>query len=284
MIDLHTHTNYTDGTWSVKKLLEEAQNANLEVLSITDHDTVKPYFELENMEVSRFFKGKMIPGVELNAVYDGIKFELLVYDFDYKKLDNWIDKTYNKELDLKLEFETMLASCKKNHLKLGEIIYDKTKGWPVDFIFPEIKKWEENRKYFEEKEWNNIDAFFYASITNKNFPAFVDFSIHYPKIETVVEEVRKAGGKLFIAHVFRYHIKDILGFIEELKDKHYIDGVEVYHSSFSKEQSQILKEYCEKNGLLMCGGSDCHGDKKPERKIGIGFGNMCVNKEIMENW
>ena len=46
MIDLHTHTIYSDGTWNLKKLLEEAEKAQIEVLSITDHDTVKAYKEL----------------------------------------------------------------------------------------------------------------------------------------------------------------------------------------------------------------------------------------------
>ena len=50
MIDLHVHTNYSDGTWDLKKLLEEAEKAKIEVLSITDHDTVKVYKELEKID------------------------------------------------------------------------------------------------------------------------------------------------------------------------------------------------------------------------------------------
>ena len=160
MIDLHTHTNYSDGTWSLERILEEAEKANIEVLSITDHDTVKAYKELEKLEYKKIFKGKIIPGVEFSTVYDGVTFHLLAYDFDYKKLENWIHENYeNRKPNLKKEFECMIESCKKNDIKIGKLNYEENEGWPIDIIFPEVKKYEENKKYFKEEEWNNIDVF-----------------------------------------------------------------------------------------------------------------------------
>lgn len=55
MIDLHTHTTYSDGTWSVKRLLQEAEKAGVSLLAITDHDTVKAH--LEN-DYSKYYSGK----------------------------------------------------------------------------------------------------------------------------------------------------------------------------------------------------------------------------------
>lgn len=285
MIDLHTHTTYSDGTCSLKELLEEAQRAQIEVLSITDHDTVKAYKELEKMDYKKTYEGIIIPGAEFSTVYDGISFHMLAYDFDYKKIDNWIHENYEtKEPDLQKEFEYMIQSCKKNNIKISDLTYDKNKGWPIDIIFPEIKKWNENKKYFTEEEWNNIDVFFNSCITNKNFPVFVDFSIHYPQAQVVAEEVRKAGGKLFIAHIYRYNLDNTIRFLNLLKNNRIIDGVEVEYSRFTKEQSDILKKYCRENNLLMSGGTDFHGAKKPNRKIGIGYGNMNINKNLIENW
>ena len=58
MIDLHCHTTNSDGTWTVEELLKKAQEINLEVLSITDHDSVKSYFEIQkNKELQNIFKG-----------------------------------------------------------------------------------------------------------------------------------------------------------------------------------------------------------------------------------
>ena len=78
MIDLHSHTTNSDGTWSTKELLEKAENIGLEVFSITDHDTVKSYIEIEqDKDIQAIFKGKLIKGVELNCVFNGIKIEIL---------------------------------------------------------------------------------------------------------------------------------------------------------------------------------------------------------------
>lgn len=285
MIDLHTHTNYSDGTWDLKRLLEEAEKANIEVLSITDHNTVDSYKELEKINVKNIFKGNIIPGVEFSTVFDGVMFHLLAYDFDYKVLNNFISENYtNKQPDLKKEFNYMIESCKKNNIILGNLEYEESNGWPIDIIFPEIKKYNENKKYFKEEEWNNIDIFYNSCVTNKNFPVFVDFSIHFPKANVVASAVKNAGGKLFVAHVFKYRLDNSIGFLDTLRENNIIDGIEVYHSSFTEEEIKTLEKYCVDNSLLMSGGSDCHGEKKPNRKIGNGYGNLNISKEILSNW
>ena len=285
MIDLHTHTNYSDGTWDLKRLLSEAQNIGIEILSITDHDTLKAYSELNTINYKSVYNGRILPGVELSVVYDGIKFELLAYGFDYDKLNEWICETYeNKEVDLNLEFENMYNSCKSSNIKVGDIYYDKSQGWPVDIIFKEIKKYKENKKHFSEEVWNDIGNFYKACITNKNFPVYVDFSIHFPSAEVVAQNVRQAGGKIFLAHAFKYNLNDTLHFIDILRRKNIIDGVEVYHSSFNAEEIKSLEIYCANNHLLMSGGSDCHGNKEAIRKMGIGYGNLDISKDIIKDW
>jgi hypothetical protein len=74
----------------------------------------------------------------------------------------------------------MIKSAKKNGIKIDEILYDEKMGWPIDIIFPEIKKHKENREKFNDEQWNDIDKFFIASTSNPKFPVYVDFSIHYP--------------------------------------------------------------------------------------------------------
>ena len=98
MIDLHTHTNYSDGTWNLTKLLEEAEKSKIEILSITDHDTIDSYIELENMNIKEKYSGKIIPGIEFSTVFDGVMFHLLAYDFDYRKLRAHIDWEQNNDI------------------------------------------------------------------------------------------------------------------------------------------------------------------------------------------
>lgn len=283
MIDLHTHTKYSDGTWNVKELLKNAENANVEILSITDHDTVSAYKEMKEFDYKKYFSGKIIKGIEFSTVYDGVFFHLLAYDFDTEKMEEFLKSNYKKP-NLDKEFNYMMNSCKKNNVIIDDINYYDRSKYPVSIIWQEIKKHNENKKLFSEEEWKDEDIFFNSCVTNKDFPVALDMSIHYPKADVVTKKVRELGGKTFVAHVFKYKLKDTFDFLNKLTKDKVIDGVEVYHSYFNDEQIKKLNDYCIKNNLLMSGGTDCHGMKKPDRKIGIGYGNMNIKKEIIHNW
>lgn len=86
MIDLHMHTIYSDGTDTVQELLEIAEKHKLEIISITDHNEVSAYKELENSKIREKFSGKIIPGVEISTSYKNIMIEVLGYGIDYKKI------------------------------------------------------------------------------------------------------------------------------------------------------------------------------------------------------
>ena len=55
MIDLHMHTKYSDGTDNLKEFLQKAEQSQLELISITDHNTAKSYFELEKLNINDYF-------------------------------------------------------------------------------------------------------------------------------------------------------------------------------------------------------------------------------------
>ena len=122
MIDLHTHTKYSDGTWNVKELLKNAENANVEILSITDHDTVSAYKEMKEYDYKKYFSGKIIKGIEFSTVYDGVFFHLLAYDFDTVKMEEFLKSNYKKP-NLDKEFNYMMNSCKKNNVIIDDINY-----------------------------------------------------------------------------------------------------------------------------------------------------------------
>lgn len=287
MIDLHTHTSYSDGTWSLEKLLISAEEAKVSILSITDHDTVDAYKELKTIDYSKFYSGKIIPGGEFNTVFNNAKIELLGYNFDVEKIDKFCKKIYSKEKvtpDLDKEFKLMMEGCYKNNIKVDEIKYEPCMGWPIDYIYPSIKKYEENKKLFTDKEWNDIDHFFRCCTCNTDFPLYIDFSDHIPNAKMVSDAIRKAGRKVFIAHLFTYPLRDYIKYLDALRNENIIDGIEVYHSSFTKEEIKLLEKYCKENNLYMSGGSDCHGDKKPDRKIGIGYNNLNIGEDVINDW
>lgn len=287
MIDLHTHTTYSDGTWDVKTLLKNAKENGVELLAITDHDTVKAHLELKENDYSNYFNGKIIPGAEFNCVFNNAKIELLGYNFDVEKMNDWIEKVYNIEKkipNLMEEFHLLMNACHKNKIKVDDINYKEGMGWPIDYVYESIKKYPENKKYFSDKEWNDIDHFFRCCTCNIDFPLYIDFSYQTPNAKLVSDEIRKLGGKVFLAHLFTYPLRDYKKYLDSLVENNIIDGVETYYSNFSNEEIIFIENYCKKNNLYMSAGTDCHGNKKPDRKIGIGYGNMNVQIDVVKDW
>ena len=73
LVDLHTHSTKSDGTYTPNQLLQEAENKGIEILSITDHETVDAYYEIDKKN----FSGVIIPGIELRTSCFGIAIEFL---------------------------------------------------------------------------------------------------------------------------------------------------------------------------------------------------------------
>lgn len=289
MIDLHSHTTNSDGTWTTKELLMKAEELKLEVLSITDHDTAKSYIEIEkNKSLQNIFKGKLIRGVELNCTFDGIKIEILAYNFDLHSIQEWLEDYYTPEKNRKRlieEFHDLVSICNEKGIKIeNNLSYNPDIEYPVDVIYNSIIQFQENRKIFTEEQWKNKALFFRTCTVDKKFPLYRDFSKQIPTLEFFNQLIHKHNGKIFLAHLYKYQLNNHIGYLNKMVDKNLLDGVEVYHSSYTDEQIKTLEKYCIEKRMLMSGGSDCHGEKKKDRKLGIGYGNLNINKMIMNNW
>ena len=121
MIDLHTHTNYSDGTYTVKGLLTEAEKAGVTMLSITDHDKVDAYIEMKDFNVKEYYTGKIMIGTEFSMAHGGKRMELLGYDFDIDKVKPWLDRMYDKDKLLRdnvVEFNEIYEMCKEKGIKI----------------------------------------------------------------------------------------------------------------------------------------------------------------------
>ena len=289
MIDLHTHTVNSDGTWTTKELLTKAEELGLEVLSITDHDTAKSYIEIENSEeLKGIFKGRLITGAELNCTFDGVKVEILAYDFDLHPVQEWLENYYSFEKNknrLIEEFDDLVCICNDKGIKIeSNLHYNPETEYPVDVIYYSIVKFEENKKFFSKEQWEDRGLFYRTCTVDKRFPLYRDFSKQMPTLEFLKNLIHKHNGKIFLAHLYKYQLDDHIAYLNKIISKNLLDGVEVYHSSFTEEQIETLKKYCTNKRLLMSGGSDCHGERKKERRLGIGHGNLNINKKIIENW
>jgi RarD protein len=284
MIDLHTHTTHSDGKYTVGELLAEAERTGIRVLSITDHNKISAYDELKKPEVRALFQGEIITGVEITTTYKGETIEVLGYHYDMEKMIPPIKKHV---LDFETKQQKECELIKEQYQKRGvlfdetKIVFDPQKGSSREAYWKEVRKYEENRKFFLcEESIDVMRSFTRNEVYNPKSPLYVDESSLFPDLKTTIDIIHQAGGIAFLAHVFVYS-PAIAEELITILDSYELDGVECFHSQFSKEQSEYLVELCKQRGILMSGGSDFHG---LGNRLGVGRGDMHIPESILHQW
>lgn len=284
MIDLHVHTTNSDGRLTEIETLKKAQEIGLNALAITDHNTCEAYEKLKKVNISSLYKGELIRGCELNTIVDGVPIELLAYDIDTDNMQKSINQFYMPFHELNVyETNLLIERCLKVGLTLDvdNITYDIYKEYGNRGVHREILKHEENKKYIDEKSWADPHYFSVNFIGNPNSPFFVDTSNLIPKYKDVVEIIKAAGGKVFIPHVFKYKENSLI-VLNKLLDEHCLDGIECYHSTYKKEDTEYLLSLCKDRKLYKSGGTDTHG--RGDIVLGYGDGSMNIPDDIALEW
>lgn len=201
MIDIHSHTTYSDGSFSVKEIMIEAERIGLSLLSITDHNTIQAYQELNNLSTRSLFSGNIITGIEITTTYKGETIEVLGYGFNLEIMQQMLNSnvlTFEKK-QLK-EYELI----KKQYKKIG-IIFDENniefnpekESCRVAFC-NEIKKYPKNYKFFLKKEsMNTASEFTRNEVYNPKSPLYVNQSSLFPSLEKSIDMIHQSGGMAF---------------------------------------------------------------------------------------
>lgn len=286
MIDLHMHTMYSDGTDTAEEILKNVQKKGLNTIAITDHNNANVYEELEKMDVKQFYSGKIIPGVELNTKVLGIPIEILGYGIDYKKLNQLASKIYiPAEERNKIEVQRLYNKCIKAGIKLDSNCMENYSPeiFASKFIHAEIVKYEENKKLLDDDVWDNTINFYRKYMSNPECMLYVEMDDFVPDFNTAADLIKKAGGLVFLPHIFEYkdNSEKILNYII---DNYEFDGIECFYTTFSPEQTNYLLNVCEKHNYYKSGGSDYHGKAKPKVDVGVGYGNLKIEDEIINDW
>ena len=291
MIDLHLHTNYSDGTDSVKELLVNANKNNLDVISITDHDSIDAYKELENKELRKLFNGKILVGVELKVYYNGIPMEVLGYGIDYKKIKiNKVDmyKIQVNALEELKERAKKLNLIYDNSIAISKI--DPRKKYASFVLAEEILKHEENKEILLSigPEFD-ANSFYRVHISNKNSVFYYDESKYGISLEEAIESIHNAGGLAFLAHPLIYPFDDEnkLDAIEILLKDYKLDGIECEYLLFNTKERKELRTLALKYNKYISGGTDYHAKNKPNIKMGTGIDdNIYIdnNDENIKDW
>lgn len=284
LVDLHTHSTKSDGTYTPNQLLQEAENKGIEILSITDHETVDAYYEIDKKN----FSGVIIPGIELSTSCFGIAIELLGYGFDVDIMKRLL-KQYHYKSNAELD-KYMIFLADKQYKEIGVTL---SSSFIEDFnpdihprlskyIHSSIMKYPENKKYLESLPEGK--SFFRYCMTNPDSPLFLDLSSAFPSIKELINTIKFAGGLVSIPHIFEYK-DNSQKILQHLLKNYEIDMIECYYSSFTQEQTDYLLGICKKYNKYVSGGSDFHGAIRPQVELGLGTNcNLQIPIETIKEW
>jgi len=276
-IDLHIHTTASDGTFTPEQVISHAHQLKLKAIAITDHDTVAGSKEALRNGIPPSLG--FLTGVEISSTpppfYPGSgSFHLLGYSIrlDHPKLNRTLEK---------------LQQARKNRNpsiinRLNELGISIT----LDEVCEEAGEGQVGRPHIAQLMVKqgvvaSIDEAF-DQFLGTGKPAYVDKQ----RVECfkAIEIIRDAGGVPVLAHPGLLNCKNenqIDELIGKLK-KTGIQGLEVYYSGHTPDQTRLYAELAQRHDLLMTGGSDFHGAIQPEIEMGTGQGDLIVPYELFE--
>ena len=288
MIDLHIHTTHSDGSYSPLEILQKAQQENLDIISITDHNQISAYDELENVYMQDYYKGKIIVGTELKCVYNHMPVEILAYGFERSKMKETPYITTPQKLYIVQS--NYLDYIKKKGKQIG-LFFDKDLHIPLEklefasAVF-ERELWKDERNV-EKKKKHGINMkmpFYREAQSNPESIFYIDETKDYPKVQDVIDEIHKVKGLAFLAHLYEYPLYNHETIIRKIIKEFDLDGIECCHSSFTNQQSEFMIGFCKKQKLYMSGGSDYHGKAKPKVKFARAINDEFIPNELVQDW
>ena len=294
-IDLHTHTNCSDGRVAPEHSLAEAEKLGLSLFSFSDHNTVEAYRNLT--DIRHLFGGKILPAAELSTTFKGDVIEILGYGIDTEKMSGLISQNYytfyEKQVrEARLDADALLAAG----VKLDEefvramkeephTIFDPSRETNRPYLLREMQRHPENVRFFEsEEEFLNLtpQRFSRDYLFNAQSALYSDQSSLSPDLMTLLDMINTCGGLAFLAHPFVYS-QNVISSLDDLAASG-IDGMECFYGTFTSEQKKFLFDYCEEKGLFKSGGSDFHGLKmRPKNIIGYSDGEK-IPFSLIEPW
>jgi predicted metal-dependent phosphoesterase TrpH len=256
-IDLHTHSDRSDGTFEPADIVRHAAERDLETIALTDHDTTAGLDDALSAGVE--LGVEVVPGVEFSAEYERTSVHVLCY---------WPDVT---DSDLQAELQRL----RDDRFRRGEMMVEKLRalGFPVSF-----------ERVKEIAGAGNIvrphvaQAMVEAGIVDSEKEAF-DLYIadgkpaHVPKHALhpvdAVKVISGAGGICVLAHPGMWG--DQTSVPEELIEamaEAGMHGLEVDHSDHDDFKRMHYRKLADRLGLVPTGGSDCHGERYDPIRLG----------------
>lgn len=275
-VDLHVHTNVSDGTLTPTEVIELAVQKNLAAIAITDHDTIYGLKEATQAITAQKQKGheiELIKGVEISAEYN---------KKDIHILGLLIDDTMEV-------LQHTLENTLKERAQRNQKMVDNLRADGIDITLESLLFDEPNTVITRAHFARYLIEHGYAKDNSDAFTRYLGYNTKYyvPRNyltpEDAISLIRKANGIPVLAHPLLYHLSleelDVL--LQRLK-KAGLMGLETIYSTNTGFDEGIIRRYVNKYDLLMTGGSDFHGSNKPHIQLGTGMGHLKVPDTLVE--
>jgi len=249
--DLHVHSTISDGSDSIRQIVDTAKKIGLDVISITDHDTTEHWQWIpEDAEI------KIVTGVEISTIHYNTKLKAHILGYNIKKTD---------QLNMLLQ-NTLIARGKNSEKQIEILIRE---GFRIDL--EKLARADGNIVYKQHiMQWlvstgqaEDMFGNFYKK-TFKN-GGICDFDISYPDVFDMIIAIKQAGGVAVLAHPGQ---QQNFCLIQELTGCG-LDGLEINHPANTESDKNIIRDYARKFNLFLTGGSDYHG-KYENKSAAIG--------------
>lgn len=276
MIDLHTHTTESDGTYTPAELIEAAREAKLEAMAITDHDTFAGY-ELAH-PLAEAAGVRLLCGIELSTKLEEPQrktLHLLAYFLKQPPASSFVGW-----------LQGMKASRRDRNVRLVA----RLQSMGVDIRLEEVQaigRSMAGRPHFArlmvEKGYVSSYREAFDKYLDESAPGYVDRD--EPSVQYAISLVRNAGGISSLAHPIRLGKQNrdeeeaLVGRLASAG----LDAIEAYHSDHTAADAQRYRTYAGKYGLKVTGGSDFHGENKPNVRLGTGIeDNLHVSSGVLD--
>ena len=257
LCDLHTHTTASDGQYSPAELVRLAKEKNLQVMAVTDHDTIAGVDEAQRAGDALGLR--VIRGVELSAK-EHHNFHILGYNFQ------------SGDTELSRLCERFRAGRDERKYKIVDFLREK--GVEIDLAEVEELAGGEviARPHFAQVMVKRG----YVVTNREAFDRYLDTEEFRQRVKrfkadarTCVEAIKDAGGKVSLAHPYQMGLPDeeLEALVGRLRDWG-LDAIECFYPKYTPEQQKLYLRLAEKYGLHRTGGSDFHGEKvKPDVQL-----------------
>jgi predicted metal-dependent phosphoesterase TrpH len=270
-IDLHLHTNYSDGSLPPSEVLGLAQKAGVSALAITDHDIVDGIPEA--IEAGAHLGIEVIPGIEISSRYGESELHMLGYFLDWKDS----------------ELSSRLAQLRASRHRRNPRIIDKLNELGLDLTYEEVKALAGTESIGRPHIARVLMVKGYVRSAKEAFDRYLaEGAAAYvprelPGPAEAIAWIRTARGIPVLAHPtwVKASAEGLFALCDKLKAEG-LGGIEVHYSTHKPQQTSHFLQIARRLDLLVTGGSDFHGLTKPDIEVGVGRGNLKVPEKLLE--